>query len=189
MIIKWNSKDIPGAYREAVQKETDMKHHVPMLKNIANNCAEIVEFGVRHGVSTIAFLAGQPSLLTSYDLKEQPAQKQIKEMLDSWNTIWVTHYGNILKTTKENPPPECDLMMFDSEHSYEQLSFELQFANQAKKYLIFHDTETFKDTANVPNKEGIGRAIDEFRSENPHWQVLYETKKCNGLLILERKND
>lgn len=171
-------------YFKLVDKPSDINQHLPKLYEIAKDCKNIVEFGVRRGCSTIAFLAGGAKVF-SYDLEPHNIHDKILHWADP--NQWYIVYGDIKKTAVKTSPPECDAMFFDSEHSYDQLMFELQFTRQARKYLIFHDTVTFWHKANVEGKMGIGPAIEQFIAANPDWATFYESKENNGLLILKRK--
>ena len=51
---------------------------MPLLREVASESRRIVEFGVKHGNSTIAFLASGPETLDSYDLMKMPAVDDIK---------------------------------------------------------------------------------------------------------------
>lgn len=190
MITNYRSDNIEECYKQACSEKTDIYYHIPKLRELAESIDDviIVEFGVRTGTSTIGFLSAKPKQLISYDLEKKPQHNQIRKVVEKADLCWDIIYGDIKETTKTNQPPECDIIMFDSEHSYDQLKFELQFADRARKYLIFHDTETFWYKANVPHKLGIGYAINDFLEENKKWTIKYSTMECNGLMVFERIN-
>ena len=48
--------------------DSDIKNHLPRLKEIASKCQHVTEFGVRNGLSTWALMAGRPPTLVSYDI-------------------------------------------------------------------------------------------------------------------------
>jgi hypothetical protein len=58
--------------------------------------------------------------------------------------------------------------------------------NKVKKYLVFHDTETFRTQGETPNEVGIWPAIEEFLSENTNWQIHEVFQNNNGLTILKK---
>ena len=80
-------------------------------------------------------------------------------------------------------------MFIDTLHTYEQLIQELRrHGNKAKKYLAFHDTETF-GTVSEQGGRGLNLAIAEFMLENPHWVTEKVYKNNNGLTILRRQDE
>ena len=58
--------------------------------------------------------------------------------------------------------------------------------NKAKKYLIFHDTISFRERGERGGC-GIYKAIIEFLKENSHWYIESEYTNNNGFLILKRR--
>jgi 16S rRNA A1518/A1519 N6-dimethyltransferase RsmA/KsgA/DIM1 with predicted DNA glycosylase/AP lyase activity len=52
--------------------------HCDKLRELAAQADSVVEFGMRHGVSTVALLAGQPKQMISYDLHQDPVAELLK---------------------------------------------------------------------------------------------------------------
>ena len=48
--------------------KSDITEHCDKLRELAVQADSVVEFRMRHGVSTVALLAGQPKQMISYDL-------------------------------------------------------------------------------------------------------------------------
>ena len=62
---------------------------------------------------------------------------EVFEIAEENNIKWELKIEDSLKTEL----PICDLIFFDTDHNYEQLSQELKLhANKSRKYLVFHDT-------------------------------------------------
>ena len=53
---------MPGEqlFENARSTRSDINEHCDKLRELAGQAASVVEFGMRHGVSTVALLAGQP---------------------------------------------------------------------------------------------------------------------------------
>lgn len=174
-------------YLRRCQKHSDINGHLPTLFELAKECQTIVEFGVRCGESTIAFLAGLEATTTpssgvrgvhSYDVS-QP----------SWP---VPELGNgvawdFKKSDTSTLPeiPDCDMFFMDTLHTAAQITAELKHGNRARKYLVFHDTTTNKDVGEG-GQPGIWQPIMDFMAANPHWRVKAHYEHSNGLLVLER---
>lgn len=178
--------DLETIYLEKCERKSDINEHLPTLKRYAEECEHITEMGVRHIVSTYAFLMGKPKKMISYDIK-MCNYKPVQEMCSP-----DTDFQFIVGDTRSIVIEETDLLFIDTLHNYEQLSTELKLhGNKSRKYLIFHDTTLFEfggeSYSSKGGLKGIWPAIEEFILENPHW-VLHErfTNNC-GLTILKRK--
>ena len=155
----------------------DIGEHMETLKAHAATCTTVVEFGVRTGNSTIAFLAGAPRELHSYDI--QPIFGENVDLIIEHREHPLTRFTFHHESSLDARPPECDLLFIDTEHSYKQLKAELELhGNLPKSYLIFHDTISFGGD--------LMPAINEFLEANPHWGIKQHFLNNNGLLILER---
>lgn len=168
---------------------TDINEHLPTLKKYSTGLNHVVEMGVRGIVSTWAFLSARPKKLTSIDI-EHPSksggnlnlviQEAIKENIE---------FNFIQGDTTKLEIDECDLLFIDTWHVYDQLKIELSLhGNKAKKFIIFHDTETFGTRGETPGYQGLIPAIEEFLNDNKHWKIKEIFKNNNGLTILERIN-
>ena len=177
---------ITEIFEEKCNDNSDICQHMPTLKEYAEKCNTIIELGVRSIVSTWAFLAAKPKVLLSVDLyhpsyylnydKEGCNIELVEKIAGEQGTIFefIEHDSITVKL------PKCDLMFFDTLHTYEQLSAELKAHNtNVKKYMIFHDTETFKDE--------LMPAINELLLYNSNWGIHKKYDNNNGLLILKHK--
>jgi hypothetical protein len=185
---------IEDIFKQKCLISNDINEHLPVLKKYAQDCDVVVEAGVRSVVSTWAFLAGKPKELISVDIvhpssyiNHDPSGCNIElvEQLANENDI---SFRFILGSTLEIEIPECDLFFIDTLHNYSQLKKELELhSHKAKKYIILHDTESFKDKGETNNEDGIGKALDEFLAEG-NWVIKERLTNNNGLTILVPKN-
>jgi cephalosporin hydroxylase len=173
--------EIRRAFLQACQERSDINEHLPMLYYLAMQCTDIVEFGVRFGVSTLAFMAallnrpgawysGVDLVLTS------PAQGIVARAVEAGchAKLYQDDSRHVDFTT------DPDLLFIDSDHTYEQMRAELRYADRVRKYLVMHDTLWATD---------MNRAIEEFLAEHPEWVPVYKTGRNNGLTVLERQHD
>jgi hypothetical protein len=152
---------------------------------MAKECETVIEFGVRTGVSTRAFLNTDVSL-TAFDIeKNNDVQKLFTLAKDQGKKA-----EYIIRDVLKIEIPEVDLLFIDTLHTYAQLRQELALhGNKAKKYLIFHDTHTFGTSGEMKNdKKGLLPAIIEFLITNPHWAFHIHKTNNNGLTVLKRLN-
>ena len=150
------------SYEEACDRSSDINEHLPVLDRLAKECKHVTEFGVREGASTRAWMNNDVELI-SYDLFRSEEVMQLfyhaREAGKSAQYI----IANILQL---QAIAETDLLFIDSLHNYEQCHFELtNFGNRARKYIVFHDTETFGKVGES-SPSGLLLAISEFLLNN-----------------------
>lgn len=145
---------------------------LPMILRYASQSDSCVEFGVAKGNTTIALLHGCKGRVDSYELTVEKYWHS--ELHKLGGDRWHLHYESSLLADV----PECDLMLHDSEHTYEHVKHELALhGNKARKFLLFHDTRSFPV---------IEPAIREFMAQNPHWQEAEHDEQGAGMLALRR---
>ena len=177
--------------QQQIDKPSDINQHLPTLKKYADECEHITEMGVRWISSSFAFLAANPKTLISIDL-QHPTQCGSKGKTN-WKTLnecveqSTTDYTFIQANTHEIEIEETDLLFIDTGHHLDCIEKELELhGNKARKYLVFHDTETFRWKGDIPNSIGIWPAIEDFMINNEHWALKEHFTNNNGLTILER---
>lgn len=167
---------VDGNYAKSKEESSDINEHLEALYDMACKCESVVEFGVRRGVSSTAFIAARPKSLVSYDIEIWPEATDIFEAgkAEGINCELVE------ASSFDVELPQVDAIFIDTEHSRECLTKELALhGNKANKFLAFHDT--------VSAQSELMPVIDKFMADNPHWTILHDYKHNNGLLILERK--
>ena len=143
--------------------------------------------GVRNVVSTWALLLAKPKKLISIDLYN-PAYygPNDLELVQNCAVEYEIDFEFVIGNVLNMEIPECDLLFIDTLHNYNQLKQELSLhSNKVKKYIIFHDTESFRFKGETNNENGIWPAIEEFLEENKHWSVYEIFTNNNGLTIIK----
>ena len=170
-------------YRYFCDSPCDINEHLPTLRDLASQVDTVTEFGTRHGVSTVALLAGQPKKLTCYDIDPK---------WDDWNEILKLRGKTSLSFNVENTLKVTieftDLLFIDTLHTYDQLIEELKLHSyKVSRYIALHDTVTFAHVGEDPTKRGLWDAVSEFIFDQP-FAVKYHYQNNNGLTVLERIN-
>ncbi len=169
-------------YKQACSRVSDINEHLPTLYDLAVKCQHVTEMGTRTGVSTRAFLFAQPKTLVCYDIQHYPTVEEILRPI-SGKTRLEFIQADTLKVDIE----ETDLLFIDTLHTGAQLRAELaRHGNKARKYLVFHDTESFGEVGEDGRKPGLNEAINDFFDANPQWRSMERHKNNNGLTILTR---
>ncbi len=181
------SDDLAEAYRKACEAKTDIQAHVPRLRALAARCRHVTEFGVRYGTSTVGLLAGLAvgpgREYVGVDLKPTPKRKKLRELAESHGVTY-THLENC---TLHVQPRKTDLIFFDTKHTFDQLSAELdRHAGFARSFLVFHDTVTFGDRGHGGGK-GLLEAIANYRDAHPVWAFQKQFDDSHGLTILSKE--
>ena len=182
-------------YQEKLNTPSDINELLPYLHEYANKCAggTIVELGVRTCVASYSFISSNAKVVYGYDIERQPEVYECQHLSKESGKDWRFVEADVLKVEI----PECDFLFIDTFHSAEQLKRELNLhSGKAKRYIGFHDTTTFWETAEtsyqsannnqVDVNEGLKYAIEPFLQNNPQWKQILRLENNNGLTILER---
>lgn len=187
-----------ASFANMCKKPSDINEHLPTLRRLASECAHVTEFGMRGGMSTLAFLAAQPKKLVSWDIDPFAvlSQNTLNLLLMSGATVFEPRVGDSLKISIER----TDMLFIDSLHTAKQLKSELErhcvpwshvsgdtkCKCLAKKYLVFHDTSTYGWIGEDGKQPGLLGAIDWFTNQYafPVWGLVERYENNNGLLVL-----
>jgi predicted O-methyltransferase YrrM len=144
---------------EWAEANRDMVPHVETLIERASEAFVIVEFGVRGGVSTWAFLSGLPEYgrLYSVDIDDCTVPPVVQS-----DIRWKFLRGDDLDPAVQGQlPTHADLVFIDTSHEYEQTVGELTYAlSLSPSVILCHDADW----------DGVERAINEF-CESTGWKV------------------
>ena len=170
-------------YHWAKTNTSDINENVHILHELAQECKTVVEFGVRTGVSTRAFLASDVQLL-SFDIILHPKVQELFRTAQAHGKSVQYIKADVLDIRVD----PMDMLFIDTLHTYEQLSKELALhGNQAQRYIAFHDTYTFGLRGeDGRDRRGLMTAIIEFLIKNPHWRFKIHNINNNGFTVLER---
>lgn len=160
---------------------SDISGHVQALYELGKKCDVIVEYGVRGGVSTSAWIHSCPKELWCYDISKPEILPTLQGLAEQ-NKIYF-HFQQA--DTRMVEHSDCDLLFLDTLHTYGQLKAELKHHFKVRKYIVMHDTETNRYIGEN-KEEGLQKAIDEFLVENPEWKAEAHYPENNGLTVLAR---
>lgn len=175
-------------YQTALARPSDIHEHLPVLREYASRCDHVTEMGLRWATgSTIAFLAAQPKKLVSWDLEpKHVVSDNVRTLLQhAGATAWEPRCGNTLEIAPIEP---TDFLFIDTLHTYKQLWAELErHGDKVRKWIGFHDTETFGYKDEDGGDVGLRMAIYKWQKEErfPLWRVVYDSRKNNGLTIIQ----
>lgn len=171
-------------YKLHEKTPSDINEHLGTLKRISANCRHITELGVRRMLSSWAFLEGmrpRGGKLVSVDIKN-PSEyggynvEEAKQKCAELGVDFQFIQGNSLEVALE----DTDLLFIDTIHLKDHLKKELELhTDKAKKYIVFHDTESSKDE--------LMPVIDGFLKNNKQWRKDEVWTHNNGLTILKHE--
>lgn len=189
-MYKQVSLDLYSKYHDLCQQQSDINELLPILRKYAERCDHITEMGVRYVVSTYALMMGKPKKLISYDIvsiEQFGTSISGLRRLAEENGI---EFNFIVGDTTEINIEETDFLFIDTWHVYDQLKKELKLhANKVRKYIAFHDTETFEYEGETESYVGLWPAIEEFLDENKDWVIGERFEHNNGLTVLKRREN
>lgn len=173
--------ELESLYLLAATTPSDINEHCETLRLLAQQCDVVVEFGMRHGVSTVALLAGQPRSLMSVDLQFDPAAERFAA--HSGQTAFTFCRGSSLTIDI----PECDLLFIDTKHTADQLWQELtRHSYCVRRWIALHDTEIF-GLSGEDAGPGLLAALQRFLRRFPEWRTVYHSRRNHGLTVLCRE--
>jgi hypothetical protein len=177
---------ISDLYKELCDKKSDINEHLPTLRKLAGECNHITEFGVRTGLSTVAILDGMKewAKLISYDFVEDAGVRELEKFaIEEWKD-----FSYIIADTRELDIDSTDMLFIDTLHNGDQLAIELdRAASKVRKYIVFHDTETFGKRWEEEWHDGLQWAMDSYLKYHNEWVVKKVYYNNNGLTVWERK--
>ncbi|MDB5341840.1 MAG: hypothetical protein JWP89_217 [Schlesneria sp.] len=175
-----NPLTLDERYAVAASTPSDINEHCSKLRKLASQADVVVEFGMRHGVSTVALLAGQPREFHSYDLRHDPIADVLEQVQGK------TAFSFRIGDSRQVEIPECDLLFIDTKHTAEQLTGELAaHASRVRRRIVLHDTEVFGEQGE-DGDAGLLVALRQFLQEHPEWSVVYHTQANHGLTVISR---
>ena len=190
--------DLETLYQQYCAGVTAIAPHLPRLRALARGLDGVIEFGVKRGASSTAWLLSARHV-TSYDTVESLEARQLESIVDG---RWTYRIQSSLEATAQF----CDLLFIDSLHTFAQTDAELRrHADLVKCYLVFHDTITFGVVGasgnsgrqswnhsqhvgqSVPTAHlGIRPAIDDLMVRDASWRIMEHSPLSHGLLVLKR---
>jgi cephalosporin hydroxylase len=172
---------------------SDINEHLPILKKYTEECDSVLELGVRWIVATWAFLAGKPKNYIGLDI-EHPSFfgadiTELRKGAVQNNVNFHFIVGDDLNSQIYNQIPNVDLTFIDTDHTYNQVKSELEIYHlKTNKYIILHDTISFRYGGFNGDEKGIWSAITEFTHSHPEWEIWESFANNNGLTILRKKS-
>ena len=179
---------------------SDINEHLETIYEIAKECSNITEMGVRWVSSTWPMLLSKPEKMISYDIVFNQNINEVINLSKEYGINYSFVKDDVLNVNIE----PTELLFIDTLHTYNQLTNELQLhSSKASKYIILHDTEHFGRIDEViynhasdkiknqqSTKQGLMTAVEDFLNSEigQNWEIFKIYTNNNGLTILKNKN-
>lgn len=184
----------------------DIGEHMPLLRQLAQECPTVTEIGLGWVISTWGLLQGlseNPAPVRSYTGIDiiQPCIEHMtlaQKLAEEQGIQFTFRRGNDLYLDID----PVDLLFIDSMHTYCHLTYELEtFSPKVRKYIAMHDTsepwglrddaEYVGNRSEYPTtysrvKRGLWPAVVDFLSRHPEWTLQERRLNCHGFTILRR---
>jgi len=186
-VKKKEKRKLEFAYCRARDEPSDINMHVPRLRQLAEQCEHVTEFGVRYGVSTAALLAGcvngKLRRLVSYDHQAWGSEVKLEALAPDVFTF-------VKRSTLKTQIGPTDMLFIDTRHTYAQLTHELAACHRhVNRWIALHDTRLFANRDESMKKgPGLLRAVREFLEANGKWFVAEHYEYNNGFTVLSRNS-
>lgn len=164
---------------------SDISGHLQYMHDLCVEleATQVVELGVRTGVSTAAFLAAMETnggRVWSADINPPRVDPLIVD-----HPCWVFVWGDDMELVDE--APDADIVFIDTSHAYQHTLDELDaYSRLARKAILLHDTQLEQPeglTGQPPFP--VRRACLEWLDRNPGWEWS-EFTHCYGLGVMRR---
>ena len=170
-------------YERARSTPSDINEHCETLWRLSSECEHATEFGMRHGVSTVALLAGsldgRLKTLVSYEAEPTCAIRSVAALAPD---VFVFRAGNSLAVEID----ETDLLFIDTKHTADQLYGELtRHAERVRRWIVMHDTQIFGEKGE-DGGAGLLPALRRFLKERTEWSVVEHHTHNHGLTVISR---
>ena len=176
-----NIKEISFAFDkfdEIKNTSSDINQHLESIYQHVKGCNVAVSLGISRGFSAFALLMGCQHHITVDPAPNQDALNLLFEYFGQKSEVLIQNTYEPLELE------EFDVLFIDYVHTSECVEKEIKaYAHKVKKFIFFHDTNSFGDVGE-DGKEGIKKPILDFLLENEEWRVLYCENKNNGMFIL-----
>jgi hypothetical protein len=157
----------------------DSPQRFDTYQRYADQVDSIVEFGVYTGLSTCAWLMGNPKKLRSYDITD--ANLSVLDELKFNAAHNQIDFEFALANSLEIDIEPCDLLFIDTVHTYDHCLEELnRHGEKAQKYIVLHDPSDWP---------GVFAAAATYLHHNRQWHIVEHCNRNSGLLVLERYCD
>jgi hypothetical protein len=194
-------------FKHYAEAPSDINEHLPLLADLASRCDHVTEMGMRGAVSTTALLFGlsqraealyasqkvlPTQTLVSWDINPLAVVSQTVLDLVGFARVASVDFQPRVGNTLDIIIEPTDMLFIDTLHTARQLKRELErhgdpIERKVRKYIAFHDTETFGLRGEDGSEPGLRAAIQWFQKNTlPMWGVKYDHGNCNGLVVLER---
>ena len=182
-LIGQHTARIASLYEQALARPSDIQGHLAYLYRLASTVEHVTEFGTRSGQSAAAFLHARPRRLVCYDTERSEAVALLEAAAQGEGVDFVFRQEDVLAVEIE----PTDLLFIDTWHVEAQMREELsRHADRVRRYLVFHDTETFGQEGETPGHPGIWPAIAGFMRAHPQWRLLQHFPHHHGLTVFAR---
>lgn len=178
-----NAKTLDELFDVLCKQPRDLNEHLPRLRRLAEQVDHVTEFAKRRE-STVAFLAGRPKVLRSYQQERDRAINRAH--------AWAAKAGVDVKienkSSRQAGPTieETDLLWIDEEHTGARLRQQLDaYAGQVRRFIVLHDTQLHGEKGQ-DGGPGLLTALRRWMRENPEWSVIEHTPDQYGLTIVGR---
>lgn len=197
-----NRRIIDEKYHYLRSVSSDINEFFPTIVKYTRECDSVLELGVRWVTGTWAFLYGLreenkdyhlPKMYVGIDIDplemwDNTALDLLKKGAKQRNINFQFIQSNDLLPSLVNSLPNFDLTFIDTVHSYEQVKDELNlYHSKTNKYIMLHDTTSFRYGGWEKDIIGIWPAITEFVYSHPEWEIWETKPEWPGLTILKKK--
>lgn len=176
---------IDDIYRNYAVCPSDINQHLEYMHDLCVefDVQQVVELGVRSGLSTAAFLAAMDKTdgrVWSCDVSPASCVPEIVHH-PRWTFVWGDDIDSVAQA------PHCDVLFIDTSHQYEHTRRELDaYAGKVRPggVILLHDTQLQSPDGTPTVPFPVRTAALEFQAAHPEW-AWTEFEHNYGLGVLK----
>lgn len=169
----------------------DLDQHLLALRALAEKCDHVTELTKRRE-STVAFLAGRPKQLISYQTEKDillvtldGAVKADRGHNGRKIDRHVIHWG--ADSLQINAIDETDLLFIDTVHTSDRLSAELGLhGHRVRRFIVLRGTGANGERGEGEGTAGLFHALRPWLQKHPEWFIAWHTDAEYGMTALGR---
>lgn len=199
--------ELAEMYHRSCHEPTPIYQHVSVLRDLAKDCATVVEIGLYEMTSSWGLLRGlaeNPAPFRSYvGIDPRRPEEATLEKAERISLSYGVAFRFVQDYDQNVGIDPAELLFIDSLHTYAHLSYELEkFSPQITRYIALHDTsapwgeqddDSYQgDFSEYPSwisrtKRGTWAAVCDFLARHPEWQLRERRLNCHGFTVLARR--
>ena len=152
-----------------------------VIREYMKDCLSYRELGTHQGSSAACVMLVEPMYIELIDIDFKKYHRFLGLIASAFceERLINLKLRQVDSTSPESAGRDCDMLLIDTEHSWERVLAELTIhADTIQKYIVFHDTSL---------EPAIAAGVEEWSDANG-WKIVEQGKSNVGYMVVKRLN-